>query len=191
MTAPADGAAARLPDSAAVKAEFLVALQVPLNPLPDGGAFKNAMARLTGAVAVAACSQGGRPHGLLVSSLIALSVEPPRVLFCIRKAAGAHGALLSADKISLAVLGEAHLDEAEVFTAQDRVEERFLSSLWRHEPGAPPQLDGALVRLEGAIYQRICVGTHTIFIVNVERSSHADGDPLLYVDREFRTLTVD
>lgn len=153
--------------------------------------FKAAMSRLTGAIAIVACQQDQQdqqPHGLVVSSMTTLSVEPPRILFCVRKEAACHDQLLAAQAVSLTVLSTQDHAEAEIFTRRGRAAERFASSRWRHEPGSPPRFLGGLISLTGQIYQRICAGTHTLFILNVESSATGAGEPLLYYDRDFREL---
>jgi flavin reductase len=45
------------------------------------------------------------PRGLLVSSITGLSVDPPRFLFCVRKEASSHDALLAADPCCRAARG--------------------------------------------------------------------------------------
>ena len=70
----------------------------------DEVAFRNGLAKLASGVAIVACWADGQPRGLLVNSLTGLSTQPPRLLFCVRKAAGAHAALLKADFISVSLL---------------------------------------------------------------------------------------
>jgi flavin reductase len=163
----------------------------PSQPPTLVDSFKAAMSRLTGALAIVACQADEQPHGLLVSSMTALSVEPPRILFCVRKEAASHDRLLAATAVSLAVLSSQDQDEAEVFARRDRAAKRFASSRWRHDAAAAPHLVGALISLRGHIHQRICAGTHTIFILNVESSATGAGEPLVYYDRNFRQLAAD
>ena len=75
-------------------------------PSVDATAFREAMARLASGVAVVACWDGETPRGLLVSSLTALSTQPPRVLFCVGKTASSHAALLAAQDCSLNLLSD-------------------------------------------------------------------------------------
>src|SRR4051812_539356 len=91
----------------------------------DEVAFRNSLAKLASGVAIMACWADGRPQGLLVTSLTGLSTQPPRILVCVRKAAGAHDALLAADVIGVSLLGQADREEAERFASADRAHERF------------------------------------------------------------------
>jgi flavin reductase len=158
-------------------------------PSVDEAAFREAMARLASGVAVAACWEGDVPRGLLVSSLTALSPEPPRVLFCVKKTASAHNAMLAAQDCSLTVLSEQDQREAERFSRSDLAHERFGPSQWRLDRSRPPERrGGGLVRLSGFIDQRIDAGSHSIFILHIGQAEVGDQVPLVYFDRTFHRL---
>ncbi len=152
--------------------------------------FIDTAARLAGAVSIVAGQDEAGPFGLVVSSLTVLSVEPARVLFCIRKAASCYTRLLASQTLSLAVLGAEDEDEATAFSKRSGLAPRFASDRWRLEEARPPRFDGGLVSLEGEVFQRISAASHTIFILNVERSHHEDLEPLLYFNRSFRRLAL-
>lgn len=160
---------------------------VRLWPPADAAAFKDGLSRLASGVAVAACWSDGQPRGLLVNSLTGLSTEPPRVLFCIRKAASSHDALLVADAVSLSILTPDHTAEAERFSRADLAHERF-GDAWRLGSVEPPALTDALVTLSGPVHCRIDAGTHTVFILDVSTARSRDAAPLVYFDRGFEGL---
>ena len=151
-------------------------------------AFRDAAARLAGGVGVVACWDGETPVGLLVSSIAVLSVDPPRVLFCVRKAARSHTALFRADRCSLNVLAESHRDEAERFSDSARTHERFSTSSWDLEPQRPPRHRTALIGLSGAIGGRMDAGTHTVFVLDVATADVSDAPPLVYFGRQYAGL---
>ncbi len=155
---------------------------------PDVDAFRATMARLASGVAIASCWEGSAPRGLLVSSITTLSTEPPRVLFCVRKASASHNALLRATHCGLAVLAEQDQDEAERFSQSSRSAERFDPQRWVLDPRGSPRHRAPLIGLDGVIGHRIDAGTHTLFVLNISRSQTSDDRPLLYFDRGFRKL---
>jgi flavin reductase len=157
-------------------------------PSADEVTFRNGLAKLASGVAIVACWADGKPKGLLVSSLTGLSTQPPRLLFCIRKAAGAHDALLRADTVSLSLLDQDDRREAERFSSSTLAEERFNRAGWRLEGVHAPERLGSLAVFAGPVRSRIDAGTHTVFIVDVARAHARDGDPLLYFERDFRQL---
>jgi len=157
----------------------------------DAVRFRDAMARMASGVAVVACMDGNRPRGLLVSSMTSLSIEPPRMLFCVRKAAGSHDALVRARRCSLSVLSDADADEANRFSTAMPAADRFGSGAWRLEAGRPPVHSGAMISLTGVISQRTDAGSHSVFFLDIETIEtprpRAAG-PLIYFGRAFRTL---
>ena len=154
-----------------------------------GRDFKNAMARLAVGVGVAACwGDDGAPIGLLVSSIAALSAEPPRILFCVQKSVRSHNALFRSRRLSLNILAEDDRAEAERFSNAERVIERFNPAVWDLDPGAPPRHRAALVALAGVIAHRMDAGTHTVFILNVQDVDARDAPPLVYFDRRYASI---
>ena len=151
--------------------------------------FIDTAARLAGAVSIVSGQDEAGAFGLVVSSLTVLSVKPPRVLFCIRKAASCYARLLTCQTLGLAVLGAEDEAEAAAFNAK-QPGSRFASDRWILDDGRPPRFDGGLVSLEGEVFQRISAESHTIFILNVEHSRHAEAEPLLYFNRRYRRLAL-
>ena len=157
---------------------------VRLWPWADPATFKDSLARLASGVAVAACWTPKGPRGLLISSITGLSAEPPRMLFCVRKATSSHGALLGADAVGLSVLAADQQAEAERFSRQDLTHERF-GAAWSLDPAAPPVLPRSLATLSGPIRSRIDAGSHTVFILDVSIVTTRSGPPLVYFERDY------
>lgn len=134
---------------------------------PDGFAdrFKNALANLASGVAIISCWDDHAPRGLLVSSITGLSVEPPRFLFCVRKEAASHEALLRAETCGVAILSADDHEEALRFSSSTRNSERFAPARWDlNHPYAPTYL-GGLSTTTCRIDSRIDATTHSVFVV--------------------------
>lgn len=157
------------------------------NARPDPAIYRDSLAALASGVAIAACWDGVTPKGLLVSSLTGLSTEPPRVLFCVRKAASAHDAFIHADVCSLNILNEADAAEAGRFSSGELAHQRFQEDRWNLRAPSPA-LKGALVTLTGDVRCRIDAATHTIIILDVTEARRDDGRPLVYFDRALMSL---
>jgi flavin reductase (DIM6/NTAB) family NADH-FMN oxidoreductase RutF len=168
-----------------------MSLAYSLDPAaPEAVLFRDAMAQLAGGVAVVACLDAGAPRGLLVSSLVSLSIEPPRMLFCVQKRAPSHPALLRAERCSLAILGHDDVEEAQRFSTRSRAAERFSPGAWRLQLGEPPHYAAALVNVTGRISNRMDAGSHSVFVLDVEAIHRRDGEPLVYFGRSYRTLST-
>lgn len=154
------------------------------------GAFKDALARLASGVAIVSCWDGKTPRGLLVSSITGLSVEPPRFLFCVRKAASSHDSLVAARACAISILAESDEAEALRFASPDRAHERFSDLRWDLAAPAAPRLHAGLTSAACVIDQAIDAGSHTIVLVTATQLSIRPGAPLVAYDRALRTLSA-
>lgn len=158
-------------------------LSSSISASPDD--FKEVLAHLASGVAIISCWDGATPRGLLVSSITGLSVEPPRFLFCVRKAAASHDALAAARECGVALLGVGDREEALRFASPSRSAERFSSERWRLSPETPPTLRNALARVRCQVDSVTDAGTHSILIVSAVDSLLASGPPLVAWNRGF------
>jgi len=154
----------------------------------DADLYRDSLAKLASGVAIISCWDEDEPRGLLVSSLTGLSTNPPRLLFCVQKAASAHDALLDAESVGVSVLTAGGEEEARRFSSSKLTHERFDPDDWSLDTAAPPQLREALVRMAGFVRCRLDAGTHTVFIMDVGLVERREGEPLVYFDRGFRSL---
>jgi flavin reductase ActVB len=131
----------------------------------DTTAFRDAMATLAAPVTVITYhDEQGRPDGLTVSSVCSLSVEPPRMLFCVNQANDSYDAAVGAACWCLHVLGPGQEHIARQFARSgDRF--RGLPVL----PGPAPVLADVAVRIELAADEFRDGGDHTIVLARVRR----------------------
>jgi flavin reductase len=159
-------------------------------PPVDPTAFRDALARLASGVAIVSCWDGATPRGLLISSITGLSVEPPRFLFCVRKEAGSHDALLAARACGIAILAAGDEAEALRFASSARAHERFTDPRWDLAwPGAP-RLRAGLTSAACVIDQTIDAGGHTIVLVTATHATIRPGAPLITYDRALHALAT-
>jgi flavin reductase (DIM6/NTAB) family NADH-FMN oxidoreductase RutF len=140
------------------------------------------LGRFPAGVAVVTVDVGGQRLGLTVGTLVGLSLDPPLVGFSISRQAALHELLREAGGCAISLLA----------ADQDRLAEHFARGvppigMWHGvatEPGASgaPLLAGALGWLECAVREEVAVGTHTLFVCEVERVEHGvDAPPLVRV----------
>jgi len=147
--------------------------------------FKDVLAHLAGGVAIISCWDGETPRGLLVSSITGLSVEPPRFLFCVRKEASCHEALIRASECGVALLAQDDQEEAWRYASSGRAAERFSPERWSLAPSAPPAYRGGLARAFCVIDSAIDAGTHSILVVTAKESLLTPARPLVAWNRGF------
>lgn len=165
---------------------------VPIQPeapaVADVAAMKDALARLASGVTLVTCWDNGEPKGLAATSLIGLSVDPPRLLFSVRREASAHDALLRGGHCAATILAAEDQGEAEHFAASSSAASRFASDRWRLNDPFAPRFDGGLAQFDLRIEHRIGADSHTIFIAEVLEVATRPGAPLVYFERSFAGL---
>ena len=157
-------------------------------PGVSADAFKDALARLAGGLAIVSCWKDGQAEGLLVSSITGLSVEPPRFLFCVRKEASAHDALVSAPLCGVSILSSEDEAEALTFIEHERRVHRFAGPNWRVAEPHPPLLASGLSATVCLIEQVVDADSHSILIAAAQSLTLRPGDPLLSYDRGLHRL---
>ncbi|WP_165186076.1 flavin reductase family protein [Caulobacter soli] len=157
-------------------------------PPVDPAAFKDALARLASGVAIVSCWDGATPRGLLVSSITGLSVEPPRFLFCVRKEASSHDALLAAGACGVTILAADDEAEALRFALPAQAHERFTDPRWDLATPSAPRLHAGLTSTACVIDQTIDAGGHTIVLVTATHVTIRPGAPLVAYDRALHAL---
>lgn len=154
--------------------------------------FKQAMARLAGAVSVITTyDEQCQPWGFTASAFCSLSLEPPLVLFCLSEDADCYQAFIHARFFALNLLSEQQRDLAQHFAQKGRAKYQETTFV----PGRLnlPLLPGALVVLECSRLNAYPGGDHSIFTGLVEYSETPDihpARPLLYATHRYGTFAA-
>ena len=148
------------------------------SPAPHG-ALRQALARFaTGVTVITTRTTAGRVEGLTANSFAAVSLDPPLVLWSLRRVSPTLPRFLEARKFSVNVLGiEQHgLSRHFATSAQDKFEHVAF------EQGALgcPLLPGSIAVFECIVTATIEVGDHVIFLGSVEHFAARDGEPLIF-----------
>jgi flavin reductase ActVB len=151
----------------------------------DAQRFRTTFSEVPTAVAiVTSVDDDGRPHGMTIGSLSALSLTPPLLLFSIAHSAGSHAALCDADRYCVSLLAQGQEAVARRFA--ERRADRFGDDLVDFE--GLPAIPGALGWLLCSRERIVEAGDHTIAIGRVDRATTHDRPPLLYWRRGYREL---
>lgn len=152
---------------------------------PD--AFRQACALFASGVAVATVrAQDGTPHGLTVSSFTGVSIDPPLILICIDLQCPFISHFRQGTHFAVNVLGESQRGISVTFA--EKPEGRFEGLDWGLGESGAPLLRGGLAGLECRTTSIIEAGDHAIFIGQVEHAHCSTGQPLVYFNRDYRTL---
>jgi 3-hydroxy-9,10-secoandrosta-1,3,5(10)-triene-9,17-dione monooxygenase reductase component len=161
----------------------------PARPVPqvDARSFRDALGRFATGVALVTAGLGGEPAGLIVNSLVSVSLEPPLVSFSPSRGSLTWSRMRRAGVFGVNVLGRDH--EGYAVAATPAGANRFAGLDWEAGPLGTPLLSCALASFECEIVAEHPAGDHSIVVGQVENlRTAAGGDPLVFFDGAFRGL---
>lgn len=159
-------------------------------PSVDGGAYREAMARLAGAVHLVTTDGPAGRAGFTATAVCSVSDAPPTLLVCVNRGSSAYPAFSRNGRLCVNLLAADHEHLAEAFGRRP-LAERFQAGSWDEGLGGGPVLEGALAAFECRIVRRIEAGTHDVLFGEVDALSGRGGDALVYGFRRYHELVRD
>ena len=152
--------------------------------------FKQSMRLLAGGVCIVATSSDGEWHGLTMTAICSLTTDPPSLIACVNRDAGAHGIMSTTRRVSVNVLSHDHMDLAELFSSpRIKGPERFDERKWIGMASGLPALIDALAVLDCEVVQETAVGQHSVFFCEVKSARlQPDRKPLVHFNREYFSI---
>jgi flavin reductase (DIM6/NTAB) family NADH-FMN oxidoreductase RutF len=155
----------------------------------EAHALRGAMGHFaTGVSVVTATGAGEVAFGTTANAISSLSLDPPLVLACLRRASETLAAIRSARTFAINLLA------ADQHALAERFARPSARGTWEgvvhRRSGGVPVLDGALATLECTLHELADGGDHTIVIGRVVAVDHQDHhvDPLLFYRGGFGAL---
>ena len=149
--------------------------------------FRNACALFATGVAVASVmAADGTPHGLTISSFTSVSIDPPLILISIDLSCAFISHFRQGTHFAVNILSEAQRDVSITFV--EKPEGRFEGTEWVAGRSGARVLAGCLAAVECRTASIVEAGDHAIFIGEVENAESRAGRPLLYFERDYRSL---
>lgn len=162
------------------------ALQYRLaRPAEDPRAFRNALGQYGTGVAVVAAEHNGSLLGMTINSFAAVSLDPPLVLWSVRKASQMATAFAETEGFGINVLSEQQTDLSAAFASDESRALAFDKFGWSRGRSGAVLLNGALARFECVPEVVYDGGDHHIIVGRVEQCTVTDGSPLLFVQGEY------
>ena len=159
---------------------------------PSPKEFRDAMRALVGNCSVITVGDGDRASGLVVTSAISLSAEPPLLLACVNRSSSSHPLLVEYGRFGWSSLGAAHQDVAERFSGFGGVNgaARYEGAEWDIAETGARLLRGAPAAFDCTVEEMIDRATHTILIGRVRAVRLTVGaGALTYWNGAYRALT--
>ncbi len=158
---------------------------------PSPKHFRDAMRAFVGNCSVITTGQGDAATGLIVTSAISLSAEPPLLLACVNRSASSWPVLHETRSFGWSSLGAAHQAVAERFSGFGGVKgaARYEGAAWETAVTGARLLQGAPAAFDCTVEEMIDRGTHSILIGRVVAIRTTEGaGALIYWNGAYRSL---
>ena len=158
----------------------------------DPDQFRDALRLFASGVTIVSIRAGETRHGLTVAAFASVSPDPPLILVSIDHRASAYPLLEAAGTcFAVNILGQDQMELSNRF-AWLKDEDRFAEGEWDTAVTGAPILKDAMAWLDCTVYSRFSVGSHTIYIGEVQASGtpRPEDKPLLYWNRGYRRLVL-
>lgn len=159
---------------------------------PTSKEFRDAMRAFVGNCSLITTGEGEAATGLIVTSAISLSAEPPLLLACINRSSSSWPVLKDSGKFGWSSLGAAHQSVAERFSGFGGVKgsARYEGAKWETAITGIQLLVGAPAAFACTVEEMIDRASHSILIGRVHAiRTTADAGALIYWNGAFRSLT--
>jgi flavin reductase (DIM6/NTAB) family NADH-FMN oxidoreductase RutF len=153
----------------------------------DPATFRAVLGRLASGVSVITLAgNDGRDHGITVTALCSLSIDPPLLLACVDRTATVYPHLSAASHFAVNLLSSDQETLSRRF-AETR-EDRFDGVAFERGASGIALLDHALAHIECSMWAHHDGGDHTVFVGRVTHAAARDGQPLVYYLGRYREL---
>jgi flavin reductase ActVB len=153
----------------------------------DTRLFRDAMASFpSGVTIVTTTDTSGRWWGFTATSFCSASLEPPLVLVCLAHTAQCHPVFARAEDWVVHVIRSDDSNLATRFAT--RGADKFRNAGFTADPGGPPVLERACVRLDCTTHGTYAAGDHTILLGRVRHAQIGDTVPAVYFRQAFHTI---
>ncbi len=149
----------------------------------DPQVFRRVIGSFASGVTVITTREQGTDYGLTASAMTSLTLEPPMLLVCINKNTGTQAAISRNRVFGVNVLDESQAPLAYKFAKPSS--NKFEGVDYFYGDLNVPLLAGALAHFQCRVAAEVEVGTHKVFLAEVESAEEATGTPLTYFHGQF------
>lgn len=153
------------------------------DPAADARAFRRCLGQYPTGVTVVTAQSGQQVLGMAVNSFAAVSLDPPLVLWSIRRESRSADDFLKAGHFAVNVLAADQVEVSQRFGSGDP--ERFTRTAWQPGLSGAPLLDGAIAHLECRTTVVHEGGDHLILVGQVLRYARFEGEPLVFSQGQY------
>lgn len=165
--------------SVSITAEPAEPVRIDCTAAPEPRALRQAMGRFaTGVAVITTRTSAGRLEGMTVNSFSSVSLDPPLVLWSLRRQARSRAGFVEAGCFAVNILSAEQDALSRHFATP--MADRFESLAWEPGHGGCPLLAGCLAHFECDTHEVVEAGDHLILIGRIRQVTHRDGVPLVF-----------
>jgi flavin reductase (DIM6/NTAB) family NADH-FMN oxidoreductase RutF len=159
----------------------------PKHSAPTPQHLRHALGRFATGVTIVTCRDAhGTPAGLTANSFGGVSLEPPLVLWSLRRASPNTGVFASAKVFNVNVLTETQIELSRHFAS--RVSHKFTQGSWSEGANGAPVLADCAAVFECVSVAQHDIGDHLLFVGQVSRVIESNLPPLLFHSARYHKL---
>ncbi|CAN7616095.1 flavin reductase family protein [Bosea sp. LjRoot9] len=148
------------------------------DPRIEPAGFRRSLGEFATGVTVITTSLGGISYGMTSNSFASVSLEPPLVLWSIRRESTSYAAFESCSHFAVHILADNQIDLSQRFARSGA--DKFSGLDCQAGLGEAPLLDHVAARFECSRSQAYDGGDHLILLGEVQRYCRYDRPPLLF-----------
>ncbi|HEY7385968.1 MAG TPA: flavin reductase family protein [Beijerinckiaceae bacterium] len=151
--------------------------------------LRHALGRFaTGVTVITTRTAEGKLEGLTANSFSAVSLDPPLVLWSLRRNASSLSSFSDSGYFAVNVLAANQCDLSRHFATPSK--DRFAGTDYAVGLGGCPLLPDCLASFECSTEHTVTGGDHIIFIGRVLRATYRDGEPLIFSAGKYCTHSL-
>ncbi len=151
--------------------------------------LRHALGRFaTGVTVITTRTLAGKLEGLTANSFSAVSLDPPLVLWSLRRNAPSLQSFLDSGYFAVNVLAANQCDVSRHFATP--APDKFAAIPYTVGLGGCPLLEDTLAGFECSTEHTVVGGDHIIFIGRVHRATYRDGEPLIFSAGQYCTHSL-
>lgn len=151
--------------------------------------LRHALGRFaTGVTVITTRTPDGKLEGLTANSFSAVSLDPPLVLWSLRRNAPSLQSFLDSGYFAVNVLASNQSDLSRHFATPAK--DKFVACSYRPGLGGCPLLPDTLAGFECSTEHTVIGGDHLIFIGRVRRAAYREGEPLIFSAGQYCTPSL-
>lgn len=166
--------------------ELPFAAPVPVeqgNPAEDARGLRRCLGQYPTGVTVVTAQHEGALLGMAVNSFASVSLDPPLVLWSLRRESRSAAAFCAASHMAINVLAADQVPVSQWFGSSHP--DRFTLASWQPDEHGSPLLQGAIAHLRCRREALLDGGDHLIVVLRVEHYARYPGAPLVFSQGQY------